>query len=90
MCPYCPYNRILYDKKLVQPYLKAILNEIEFYYKKFGKIKISSIYIGGGTPTNLIDELVIILNFLREKFIISDNIYIETSPTDLNKNIIKY
>ena len=89
MCPYCPYNRIAYDKKLVQPYLEAILNEIDLYYKKFGRIEISSIYIGGGTPTNLIDELDVILNFLREKFFISGNICIETSPTDLNENTIK-
>lgn len=89
MCPYCPYNRIAYDKKLVQPYLEATLNEIDFYYKKFGGIEISSIYIGGGTPTNLIDELSIIFNSLRKKFFISGDICIETSPTDLNKDMIK-
>jgi oxygen-independent coproporphyrinogen-3 oxidase len=89
MCPYCPYNRIAYDKKLVQPYLEAILNEIDLYCKKFGKIEISSIYIGGGTPTNLVDELGIIINSLREKFFISGDICIETSPADLNGEIIK-
>lgn len=53
MCPYCPYNRIAYNKELVQPYLKGVLNEIDLYYKILGKIEIPSIYIGGGTPTNL-------------------------------------
>ncbi|MEK9130101.1 MAG: coproporphyrinogen-III oxidase family protein [Patescibacteria group bacterium] len=89
MCPYCPYNRIVYDKELVQPYLKAVLSEIDLYYKKFGKIEISSIYIGGGTPTNLIDQLSIIFNSLREKFFISGDICIETNPADLNEDIIK-
>lgn len=89
MCPYCPYNRIAYDKKLVQPYLEAVLNELDFYYKKFGEIEISSIYIGGGTPTNLIDELDIIINSLRKKFFISGDICIETSPADLDEDIIK-
>ncbi|MGI6087853.1 MAG: coproporphyrinogen-III oxidase family protein [Kiritimatiellia bacterium] len=89
MCPYCPYNRIAYNKELVQPYLDGILNEINFYHEKFGKIEVPSIYIGGGTPTNLIDELHIIINSLREKFIISGNICIETSPADLDEEIIK-
>ncbi|MCL5036805.1 MAG: coproporphyrinogen III oxidase family protein [Chloroflexi bacterium] len=89
MCPYCPYNRIAYNKEMVAPYLEAILNEIDLYYQKFGKIEISSVYIGGGTPTNLIDELNIILNSLREKFFISGDICIETSPADFNEDIIK-
>jgi len=59
MCPYCPYNKVKYDKKLIKPYVNAMLNEIEQYYKRLGKIEISSIYIGGGTPTNLIDELAL-------------------------------
>lgn len=89
MCPYCPYNRIAYNKELVQPYLNGILNEIDFYHKKFGKIEIPSIYIGGGTPTNLIDELQIIINSLSEKFFVSGDICIETSPADLDEEIIK-
>lgn len=89
MCPYCPYNRIAYNKELVQPYLKGVLNEIDLYYKILGKIEIPSIYIGGGTPTNLIDELRIIINSLCEKFFVSGDICIETSPADLDEEIIK-
>jgi len=89
MCPYCPYNRIAYNKELVQPYLKAVLGEIDLYQKKFGRIEIPSIYIGGGTPTNLIDELDIIINSLRKNFFISGDICIETSPADLNKEMIR-
>jgi oxygen-independent coproporphyrinogen-3 oxidase len=89
MCPYCPYNRIPYDKKLTQHYLEATLNEINLYHEKLGKIEIPSIYIGGGTPTNLIDELNIILNSIREKFFISGDVCIETSPTDLDEDMIK-
>jgi oxygen-independent coproporphyrinogen-3 oxidase len=89
ICPYCPYNRIAYDKNLVTPYVEAILNEINQYYLKFGKIEISSIYIGGGTPTNLIDELEIIIGNLRGKFFVSGNICIETSPSDLTIEILR-
>jgi len=90
LCPYCPYNRIKYEKKLIQPYLKAILNEINIYYKLFGHIKISSIYIGGGTPTNMIDELEIILDEIKSKFDITGEICIETNISDINEeNIFK-
>lgn len=89
MCPYCPYNRIAYNKELVQPYLNGILNEIDLYHKKLGKIEIPSIYIGGGTPTNLIEELHIIIESLRENFFVSGDICIETSPADLDEEIIK-
>ncbi len=89
MCPYCPYNRIKYDKKMVKPYLNAILTEIELYYKRLGRIEIPSVYIGGGTPTNLIDELGVILESIRDKFIVSGDICIETTPSDISKDVVK-
>lgn len=87
-CPCCPYNKIKYDKSLVGPYLKAILTEIEQYCNRLGRIDVSSIYIGGGTPTNLIDELGVILGRIRDRFIITGNICIETTPSDLNKETV--
>ena len=88
-CPYCPYNRINYDETLVGPYTRAVLSEIEQYYLRLGKIEISSIYIGGGTPTTLIDELGIIIKSIREKFTITGDICVETSPSDLDEDIIR-
>jgi len=32
LCPYCPYSKIRYNKKYVNPYLDAMLSEIEQYY----------------------------------------------------------
>ena len=89
LCPYCPYNRTMYDKNLVEPYLKAMLQEIEDYSVKLGHATLSSIYIGGGTPTTLIDELAIILQKLHQKFTITGDICIETTPLDLYKENLK-
>lgn len=89
MCPYCAYNKIKYDKSLVKPYLGAVLKEIELYYEKLGKVEISSVYIGGGTPTNLIDELSVILKAIKEKFTVVGDICLETSISDINKSVIK-
>ncbi|MCD6579978.1 radical SAM protein [bacterium] len=89
MCPYCPYNKVKYDKNLVLPFLNAILNEIDLYYEKLGKIEISSIYIGGGTPTNLIDELGIILKKVKDRFNVTGDICIETNPNDISRYVVK-
>ena len=89
MCPYCPYNKIKYDEKLVEPFRTAILKEIELYHKKLGEIEIPSIYIGGGTPTNLIDVIGEILDKLDENFNITGDIAIETSPNDITIEIVE-
>ncbi|MEW6534000.1 MAG: radical SAM protein [Candidatus Auribacterota bacterium] len=88
-CPYCPYNKIKYDKELVGPYLSAILNELQLYRSLFGKFKISSIYIGGGTPTLMIDELKTIIEEINKNFILNGDICIETSPNDITDALIK-
>lgn len=83
-CPYCPYNKIKYDKNLVEPFKNAIIKEIEIYGKKLENIEIESIYIGGGTPTNIIDEIGIILREIKKWFKLKGDICIETNPTDIN------
>ena len=89
LCPYCPYCRIPYDKKLASEYLEALLKEIDLYKTKVGKVEISSIYIGGGTPTNLIDELGTVLKRIKEVFFITGDIGIETSPYDVDEKVVK-
>ncbi|NIA23216.1 MAG: radical SAM protein, partial [Proteobacteria bacterium] len=89
MCPYCPYNRIKYDKKKVDPYVKALLNEIEIYGKRMGRVRIGSVYIGGGTPTNLIDELAVILKKIKGTFAVEGNISLETSVYDITEYNVK-
>lgn len=84
ICPYCPYNKVRYDKSLIEPYLNAILNEIDLYYEQFGRIKIPSLYIGGGTPTTLLDELGLIIEKIKNRFDLIGDICIETSPSDID------
>jgi oxygen-independent coproporphyrinogen-3 oxidase len=88
ICPFCPYNKIKYDKNLTAPYVTALLKEIALYYERVGKIEISSIYIGGGTPTTLVDELGIMLGSIREKFNVAGDICIETSVVDITPDTL--
>jgi len=83
LCPYCPYNRIPYREDLVAPYTSAMLEETDMYARRLGRTKITSIYIGGGTPTTLIDELGLILDRVRAGFDVAGPICIETSPLDI-------
>lgn len=53
ICTYCDFCKIYYDKKYIYKYLDSLKNEIESRYK--GEV-VSSIYIGGGTPTSLDNE----------------------------------
>ncbi len=89
MCPYCPYNTVKYEKGCEKEYLDSLLKEIDIYYARLGKINISSAYIGGGTPTNLIDEIPVLIDKLSKRFNIIKDIAIETSVSDINKNIVK-
>jgi len=88
LCPYCPYFKVKYDPRKIPAYVDAMLKEIDMYHKLFGKIDISSIYIGGGTPTLLIDELNVIFKSLGEKFSIKGDICIETNPDDVTAKLV--
>lgn len=71
ICSYCDFPKVLYDKKYIYNYLKALEKEIDTRYKNE---EVKTIYIGGGTPTSLaLDELKMLLEittkFKRKKLI---------------------
>jgi coproporphyrinogen III oxidase-like Fe-S oxidoreductase len=86
LCPYCSFHRIAFTEPLTREYFKALRREIKIYQEKDYKFK--GIYVGGGTPTVLIDELAETLNLAREIFPIQD-ISVETNPNHLTSNNIK-
>ncbi|MCK5763716.1 MAG: radical SAM protein, partial [Clostridiales bacterium] len=85
MCPYCPYNRVLYQEEMIGSYITALLKEIEIYAQKLGRVTISSVYIGGGTPTNVIDELEDVIDKIKTCFNVVGDIAIETTIADINE-----
>lgn len=52
-CKYCDFLSGNYDVKLRERYTYALVSEIESYKERFSEETITSIYIGGGTPTFL-------------------------------------
>lgn len=87
-CPYCPYNKITYDEKLVGPYIEALLSEMKMYKSILGRLRVPSVYIGGGTPTLVIDRLAEVIDYIKANFELTGDICIETNPADINDNMI--
>ena len=75
-CAYCSFVSHSVEKsmKLIGPFLEALLREIEAAAetaKKLG-LSVTSVYIGGGTPTTLsAEELSMLLGRLEESFDLS-------------------
>jgi oxygen-independent coproporphyrinogen-3 oxidase len=88
-CPYCPYNTVPYEKALVRPYVEALLAEIDLYSRRLGPMNISSIYIGGGTPTNIVEELGTILQGIRDRNTVRGDVCIETTPRDIDGETVQ-
>ena len=82
LCPYCSFNRISFAEELCRDYFRALRKEILLYRKR--GYDFSGIYIGGGTPTILIDELVQTVALARESFAIRE-LSVETNPNHLDE-----
>ena len=57
-CEYCDFLSFPADTNTQIKYVHALLNEIRFYGEKMRGFRVSTIYIGGGTPSWLEPELV--------------------------------
>jgi len=80
LCPYCSFNRIVFDKDLCRRYHDALRKEIRLYGDK--DYDFTGVYVGGGTPTIMMDELEKTLLLTADCFNIRE-ISVETNPNHL-------
>lgn len=85
LCPYCSFHRVIFDTAVCHDYFKALRKELMLYKGK--GYDFSGIYVGGGTPTILIDELEETLKLARECFSVRQ-ISVETNPNHLTDETI--
>lgn len=85
LCPYCSFHRVVFREDLTRSYFQALRKELDIYHQK--GFRFSEIYIGGGTPTILMDELVKTLKHLNSLFKPKD-ISVETNPDSLNRETL--
>jgi coproporphyrinogen III oxidase-like Fe-S oxidoreductase len=89
LCPYCSFNRVAFRDDLARPYFDALRKEI-LMYRDLG-YAFDGLYVGGGTPTVLIDELAATIDLIRQTYPVSE-ISVETNPnhlTETNLRILK-
>lgn len=88
-CPYCPYTKVRYDETLVEPYTRSALAEVDWWANTIGAAEVTSIYIGGGTPTLVLNSVARVIARVRERFRLTGDICIETNPADVDNTIVE-
>ncbi|MGD2105585.1 MAG: radical SAM protein [Anaerolineae bacterium] len=85
ICPYCPYNKEIYDPDIAERYANAVIEEIDTYSGLVGSTPVTSFYVGGGTPTTMLNSgLARILEHAFERFNVECGVHLESHPDDLS------
>ena len=86
-CAYCDFTSAVSDARWHAPYVDAVLYAAA-HWSSYGVLDdVGSLYIGGGTPTILGDELVRLVAGLRETAVMRSGaeITVETNPETTNE-----
>ena len=82
LCPYCSFNRVEFQETFARQYFDALRKEV-LMYRDLG-YEFKSLYVGGGTPTILIDELEATIRLIKDTYPVTE-ISVETNPNHLTK-----
>ncbi len=85
LCPYCSFNRFPYAQHRAKPYFQSLRREM-LMLKELG-YDFDSLYIGGGTPTIMLDELCDFIDMARDTFSIKE-VSSETNPNHLTSHYL--
>lgn len=88
ICYYCDFSKVFIKNQPVDAYLQALIREFESYDIK----KLSTLYIGGGTPTSITaEQLEYLLTNLTKHLDLSvlEEFTIEANPGDLTEDKIE-
>lgn len=80
LCPYCSFNRFPFSEERAIPYFENLRREM-MMVKELG-YDFDSLYIGGGTPTIMLDELCATIDLAKSEFSIKE-VSCETNPNHL-------
>jgi oxygen-independent coproporphyrinogen-3 oxidase len=90
ICPYCPYNKDIYQQGTAEMYTQAVKKEIDLYSALLGDKPVTSFYIGGGTPTTMLySGLGEILEHIFQNFNMQCDVHMESHPNDLSLDNLK-
>lgn len=86
MCHYCNFVKYFYNEERATAYVHALEQEMNLYLPANDN-KLSTLYIGGGTPTSLnMEQLTSFFEAIHRKIDVSklDEFTIEVNPGDIN------
>lgn len=86
ICVYCDFHKEMATLKKKTLYIEALIKELVFNKDSYKNIR--TVYIGGGTPSNLPNDLLKkLLIAINENIDISNDVEfsIETNPNDIDK-----
>lgn len=86
LCPYCSFNRFPFTEARALPYFDSLKRELQMV-ADLG-YDFESMYIGGGTPTVMIDKLVEIIDMAKSLFSIRE-VSCESNPDHLVPSILE-
>jgi coproporphyrinogen III oxidase-like Fe-S oxidoreductase len=90
ICPYCPYNKTLFRADLAERYVDAVRREIDHLAGIVGDRRVTSLYVGGGTPTTMVGRgLDRMLRHVLDTFDVTCGAHMESHPTDLDQETIE-
>ena len=89
-CHYCDFYSVAADPDRIRRYADALILDIQKKASELSDVVVDTVFIGGGTPSVLGDELVRILDAARVSFCIADEAEItcEANPDSLSKDLI--
>ncbi|MDT8437430.1 MAG: coproporphyrinogen III oxidase family protein [Wenzhouxiangellaceae bacterium] len=85
LCPFCSFHRVCFAEDKATRYFASLRREIEMAHE--AGYRFSDIYVGGGTPTVMPDELARTLERVQQLSNIG-SISIETNPDDLTPEVM--
>ena len=86
LCPYCSFNRYPFHEERARAYFRSLREEMRMV-SALG-YDFEALYIGGGTPTILVDELCTTIDLARALFCIRE-VSSETNPNHLVPEIVE-
>jgi len=85
LCPYCSFNRFPFEEERARVYFGQLREEMRHVAEQ--GYDFASLYVGGGTPTVLVDELCETIDLAKELFGIRE-VSSETNPNHLTPEIV--
>ena len=87
LCTYCSFNRFLYKEEWARDYFSHLRAEMRLVADV--GYDFASLYVGGGTPTILLDELAETIDLAKSLFPGIKEVSAETSPNHLGPEMVE-